>query len=331
MVKRTTVLTGLLGAMALLTAVVLADVLAITVFAITVAYVLYPLRQQLVRRGFPNRIASMLATAVAFATVVVLVAPLLFILYRRRLQLIDILAGIPESIEVSIAGVSYVVDVTPLLGTAEEWIREGAITIAAAAPRLALGLVLFAFVVYGVLYRPGEIRNAVRALVPGEYHDIVVRLHERTRQTLFGIYVLQLTTALATVIIAATVFRILGYEAWLSLAVIAGILQFVPVIGPSILILALAAGAVMAGDVVGAVAVLVVGLLFVSFLPDAVIRPSLAELTGRLSPTLYFVGFVGGILTIGALGVIVGPLAVALLVEVVEIVSGRDESVQAQL
>jgi predicted PurR-regulated permease PerM len=37
--------------------------------------------------------------------------------------------------------------------------------------------------------------------------------------------------------------------------------------------------------------------------------------------TLYFVGFVGGVLTIGPLGFVLGPLAVGLLVETVQLLS----------
>ena len=66
---------------------------------------------------------------------------------------------------------------------------------------------------------------------------------------------------------------------------------------------------------------LVIGLVVVAFVPDAVIRTQLADRTGRISPGLYFVGFVGGILTLGAIGVIVGPLVVSLLLEVIDMLS----------
>jgi predicted PurR-regulated permease PerM len=59
----------------------------------------------------------------------------------------------------------------------------------------------------------------------------------------------------------------------------------------------------------------------VSFVPDAVIRTQLADWTGKISPGLYLVGFVGGILTVGAVGLIVGPLVVSLLLEVVEMLA----------
>jgi len=117
------------------------------------------------------------------------------------------------------------------------------------------------------------------------------------------------------------VFAALGFRSAFSLAVIAGVLQFLPIIGPSIVVIGLAAVEVSAGDLTGAVSVLVLGLVIVGFLPDAVIRTRMATATAGMPGTLYFVGFLGGVLSLGVVGVIAGPLVVALLIESVELVS----------
>ena len=316
----------LLLALAALAAVVLAEVLRTVVFAVTVAYVLYPLRQRLVARGLSRRIACAAATAVAFVGATLLVAPLLYALYRRRSQLIDILEAIPNLVPISVGGFETVVEIAPFAAAAETWVRGVAFAVAGAAPVLVLELVVFTFLVYGILYRPTAVETAVFRVVPPEYHDIPTRLHERTQQTLYSIYVLQAATAAGTFVLAFAVFRLLGYGSPVLLAVIAGILQFIPVVGPSVLVVALGAGDLLVGETVRAVAVLVIGLVVVAFVPDAVIRTRLAGWTGKISPGLYFVGFVGGILTLGAVGVIVGPLVVSLLLEVIDMLSENGAS-----
>ncbi|SDF50708.1 Predicted PurR-regulated permease PerM [Halorubrum xinjiangense] len=319
----------LLLALAALAAVVLAEVLRTVVFAVTVAYVLYPLRQRLVARGLSRRIACAAATAVAFVGATLLVAPLLYALYRRRSQLIDILEAIPDVVPISVGGFETVVEIAPFAAAAETWVRGVAFAVAGAAPVLVLELVVFTFLVYGILYRPTAVETAVFGIVPEEYHDIPSRLHERTRRTLYSIYVLQAATAAGTFVLAFAVFRLLGYGSPVLLAVIAGILQFIPVVGPSVLVVALGAGDFLVGETVRAVAVLVIGLVVVAFVPDAVIRTRLAGWTGKISPGLYFVGFVGGILTVGAVGVIVGPLVVSLLLEVTDMLSEHGASPDA--
>jgi len=295
--NRRRLLATLLVAVAALAAVVLAEVLRTVVFAVTVAYVLYPICQWLVGRGLSRRIACVGTTVIAFVAAAILVVPLLYVLYRRRAELIEILEQIPD-VPISVGGFELVIEMVPYVAAAEV-VRQVALALAAAAPRrLVLELVVFTFLVYGLLYRPGSVEAAVFGVVPAEYHDIPTRLHERTRETLYSIYVLQAATAAGTSVLAFVVFWALGYGSPVLLAVIAGVLQFIPIIGPSVLVVALAVGDLLVEETGRAIAVLVLGLVLVSFVPDAVIRTQLADWTGRISPGLYFVGFVGGILTL---------------------------------
>jgi predicted PurR-regulated permease PerM len=78
-----------------------------------------------------------------------------------------------------------------------------------------------------------------------------------------------------------------------------------------------------AGQFVSAILVLVVGGFFVAWLPDILIRPRLAERAANLSAGVYFIGFVGGLLSMGAIGVIAGPLVVALVVEAATLLSAE--------
>jgi predicted PurR-regulated permease PerM len=88
-----------------------------------------------------------------------------------------------------------------------------------------------------------------------------------------------------------------------------------------VLIAVLAAVDFLAGNVARAALVGVLGAVFVGFAPDAVIRPRLANWAAHLPTSLYFIGFTGGLLTVGPIGFIAGPLAVAVLVEVVSLLA----------
>ena len=286
--NRQLLLGALLAVLLGLAATVLRAVLGTVVFAVTVAYVLYPVRQWFASRT-SDRIASAIATLTTFLAVVLIFAPLAFILYERRDEAISVIQQLPDTVSVSLGEAVYEVETESAVDAATDWISSFALDIAVAAPGLVLQL------------------------------------------TLFAIYILQALTAAATFGIAVVVFWVLGYEAVLTLAAIAGILQFVPIVGPSLLVVAIAANDLVVGLPVRGVAVLVAGLVLISFTPDAIIRTQLAGYAGKLSATLYFVGFVGGILTVGAMGIILGPLVVALLVEVVQLLSERSDTRQQSL
>ena len=319
-------LAGLVAAVALLTAAVLWEVAEVVFFAVTVAYVLYPLRQRLVNRGLSRRVASALVTATAFLAVVVLFAPVVWALVRRRESIVSLLRNLPDSLPIEAAGFTYVVDVASLSEGASESIRAFALDLAANAVFIVLELAMFALVLYGLLLRPAAVGDAVYGIVPPEYHDVIRRLNDRISGTLYALYVIQAATAVLTFPVAFVVFYALGYGDIFVLSVIAAIFQFIPILGPGVLALGLAAGDFLLGSTQRAVAVAVLGPVIIGLLPDLVVRPQLASRQAKLPVSLYFVGFTGGVLTVGIIGVIVGPLAVAVLIETVELLGGDTAS-----
>ena len=319
-------LAGLVAAVALLTAAVLWEVVEVVFFAVTVAYVLYPLRQRLVDRGLSRRVASALVTATAFLAVVVLFAPVVWALVRRRESIVSLLRNLPDSLPVEAAGFTYVVDVASLSEGVTASLRAFALDLAANAIFIVLELAMFALVLYGLLLRPAAVGDAVYGIVPPEYHDVIRRLNDRISGTLYALYVIQAATAVLTFPVAFVVFYALGYGDAFVLSVIAAVFQFIPVLGPGVLALALAAGDFLLGSTQRAVVVAVLGPVVIGLLPDLVVRPQLASRQAKLPVSLYFVGFTGGVLTVGVIGVIVGPLAVAVLVETVELLGGDTTS-----
>jgi len=316
MVRRVTVLAGLLVVLGALSTVILGAVFGTIFFAITVAYVLYPVRERLVHRGFGRRTAAAASTALAFVAVAVVVLPIGIVLYVRRSDLIALLETVPDEITLEAAGMAYTLTPGEVSTQAAAIGESLAISIASSTPALGFKFFLFVLLVYALLVRPGDVTNALLGPIPREYHDIVIALHRRVRSTLYAIYVLQAATAFGTFLIGLVLFWALGYEPAFSLAVVSGILQFVPIIGPSILVLAIAGFEVAVGNTTGAIVVAVLGLVLIGFLPDALIRPQLASLTAKMPGSLYFIGFVGGILSVGVVGIIAGPVVVGLLAEV---------------
>ncbi|WP_158058160.1 AI-2E family transporter [Halorussus halophilus] len=318
---RQRVLTGLFAVLAIVAAAVLFDVLGTVFFAITVAYVLTPLHRWLVERGVSRWMASAVATVVAFVGVLLAFLSAGFLLYRRQTELLALLGDLPESLTFELLGFVYVLDASVVFQFVRANTRDFALAIARLAPVLALKFTLFALLVFALLVRRKQAHRALLGLVPPKYRDIAASFEDRTRETLFAIYVLQAATAAGTFLLALPVFYVLGYEFFVTLALFAGFLQFLPIVGPSFLLAVLAAYRVTVGDVPGALLVVVFGGVLVAWLPDAVIRPRLAQETAHLPGSLYFVGFTGGLLSLGPVGFIAGPLVVALLVEAAELLS----------
>lgn len=321
--RRRYVLSGVVAALAFVAAAVLRDVLATVFFAVTVAAVFAPVYRRLVGRGVPEWWASAVTSALAFLAAVAVFTPLVAVLYRRRDQLLDLFRSLPSAVEVEFLGYSRVIPAGEVRTVVASYLGEIAVDVAAATPVLAIKFALFGFVVFGFLLGSDRAYRAVVGTVPVEYRGVVEALHERARSTLFAIYVLQAATALGTFAVALVLFFALGYSGAVTLAVVAGVLQFLPIVGPSVLLGVLVAYELLAGEVAAAAIVGVAGAVFVGYLPDVVIRSRLARRSANMPSTLYFIGFTGGLLTVGPIGIIAGPLAVALLAEGVDLLSAE--------
>jgi predicted PurR-regulated permease PerM len=315
------VLGGALVIVSLLAAAILASVLGTVFFAITVGYLLSPVRRRLLARGLSRWWASALTTGGAFVATVLATLPIVVVLFLRLETALAALANVPRTVTVELFGFTYTVTFEEALEFLQGLATSIASTAATEVPVLLIKLTLFGFLVFSLLYNEERARTAIIAVVPREYRDVVRSLNRRTRETLFAIYVLQAATALGTFLIALPVFYVLGYGFPFTLATVAAVLQFIPILGPSLVVVSLTGYHVALGQLPQAVAIFVLGGVLIAWLPDVLIRPRLASETAHLPGGLYFVGFVGGLLTLGPVGVIAGPLVVALVLELAGLVS----------
>ncbi|WP_311170251.1 AI-2E family transporter [Halobellus ordinarius] len=313
--NRRYVLGGLFVLAGLLASVLLQSVLGTVFFAVTVAYVLWPPRRELVSRDHSRRVASAGAALGAFLLALFVFVPLVVVVYFRFDSLVALLGLLPDELVFSFFELEYAVTLEAVNEYTIRVIERAARRAATAAPVLVIKITLFVFLVYSLLFYGEDAQRAVIALVPPTYHDAATALNDRARETLFAIYVLQAATALGTFVLALPVFFLLGYEAVIALATVSAVLQFVPIVGPSVLLAGLAAYHVAVGELLRGVLVFLVGGFVIALLPDVLIRPRLARETADIPGSLYFIGFFGGVLTLGPIGVVAGPLAVGLFVE----------------
>ena len=325
-VNRRYVLAGVVVALGVLTGAILLEVLGTILFAITVAYVLVPVQRFLVHRGLSEWLAAVAATLVGFVGALAVFAPIFVTIYYRLDELEELVRGLPTEVPIAVAGETYVVESAQV----QEWllatVSSVAIAFARALPELAIKFALFVILLFALLLKGRAAAQAAVAPVPHAYRDIVFALATRARETLYAIYVLQVATGIATLAIAYPLFWLLGYDAAFTLALIAAILQFVPIIGPSLLILPIVGFEIVAGDLAAAVLVGVLGIGLVAWFPDVYVRPKLARASVGLPGSLYFVGFTGGLFTLGPIGIVIGPLIVAVFVEAVELLADEIET-----
>jgi predicted PurR-regulated permease PerM len=163
-------------------------------------------------------------------------------------------------------------------------------------------------------------------LRPEHLDRLMAAFQETGRGLLVGV---GLTTA--TQGAAATIAYVaLGVpQAWV-LGPITGLASVVPVVGSALIWLPIAAGFVLTGHPVKAALLTVVGVGVISII-DNVLHPMFARMAAlRMPLLLLLVSLLGGVMTLGTWGAVIGPLVVRLAMEALAIIRDDDGDVPTE-
>lgn len=314
--ERRTVLVVLAFVVAAIAAFVLSRVITTILVAIAASYMLLPVHKWTIRHGVPSYWSAILTTLAGVVASLVLLVPFAFVFYVRRAELLDGIEALDTTIPVTVGSDTVVLNLTPIQEIITPNVSGIAVLVAQQASVFTAKFVVYAFVVFALLYYHTRLRSLVFGPVPAMYHDIIDRIHKRIREVLFGHYVLVLVGAIVTYVTGLGVFLLLDYQLPFVLALVGAVLWVLPFISAAPLVFGLAVAHLLEGQLVMFVAIATLGAVFLIALPNLivdVVRFRLGD-PERLSQTLYFVGFVGGGLTVGLVGFIIGPLVLTIIV-----------------
>src|SRR5918993_2251884 len=179
-------------------------------------------------------------------------------------------------------------------------------------------MVLVVFTMF-YMFRDGDgIRHAVYRILPLEriqMHDISVRTKEVIGATIYGVLVISAIQG----VLGAIIFSLLGLPSPLLWGVVMFFLSMIPMAGsflvwvPAAIYLALTGEYAKAGMLVAWGAV-VIGSI------DNFLSPRLVGRRARLHELLIFFSVLGGLQVFGVLGLVLGPVVVAVTLALIEVV-----------
>ncbi len=182
-----------------------------------------------------------------------------------------------------------------------------------------LSLIAFKMFVFFVslfsLLRWGEdLKKTFSRRVPEVLAGYDKRLSEVTVDTLYAIYIVQIAIAFLTFFMALPVFYLLGYGNVIFYSFLAAFCELIPVLGSSVVFILMGTYAFALGDTRGVLILFFLGYLIVSCVPEFYIRPVLVGRRVKIHPVIMFIGIVGGTLTLGLVGFVLGPVIIVLLI-----------------
>lgn len=185
---------------------------------------------------------------------------------------------------------------------------------------------VFFFSLSALLYHGDWLKTQSLPRMPPVVRSYVTSLSEVTADTLYAIYVVQIQMTVLTFFIALPVFYILGYGNILFYSFLAAFCELIPILGSSSTFLLIGAYALALGDTRGVFVAFFLGYLIVSCVPELYVRPVLVGRRVKISAFIMLIGIIGGILTMGLAGFVLGPVMIVLLINTFRIyINARKE------
>lgn len=172
---------------------------------------------------------------------------------------------------------------------------------------------LIMFVTMFFLFRDGpKIMQFVRSSnpLPSRYeNEIVQKFQDISYATFFG----SILTALVQGCAGALLFWALGMGTPLFWGALISLVALAPIVGAFLVWIPVSAYLMLLGHTAKGIIILAIGGLVVSSI-DNILKPMIIQGRTDLHPLLVFLGVLGGIQAFGFLGILLGPLSIAIFV-----------------
>ena len=191
-------------------------------------------------------------------------------------------------------------------------------------PSILINFFVVIFVVYYLLKDGEAMADKFRKILPmKESHkqNVFEKFHEVT----YGVFYGNLSIAVVQGILAGIGFMIFGVQSPILWGFITIIFALIPYIGTAVIWLPAALNLIFIGQlqgdssfVVKGIALIIYGALIISSI-DNILKPKLIGDKARVHPILVLLGVLGGLNMFGFIGLILGPVMLALLMTFVDI------------
>jgi predicted PurR-regulated permease PerM len=316
----------------------------VLMWAAVLVIVFYPIHRRLVERTNRPSLSALLSCALVVLTILV---PVVLV----TLAVINELSGAVQNVQ---AAINYVFDPSsPITGRLLGWVSRfidverlrsgeylaqqlGGISGGLAGRTLGViggligAIVQMFFVVFTMyyLFRDGDrifatIKNSL-PLNEEQSLSIMERTKEVVGASVYGV----LAIAVIQGTLGGLAFWVLGVPSAIVWGVVMTFLSMIPMLGAFLVWVPAAIYLALTGHYVKAVMLVLWGTLVIGMI-DNFLRPKLVGGRTRLHELLIFFAVLGGLHVFGVLGIVLGPVVLALAMSLIEVFRAADASAQA--
>jgi predicted PurR-regulated permease PerM len=303
---------------AVLAVIVIQPFLTYIVLAAILTYTLFPVYHFIQKRTRRPELSSAIAIVIAL---LLMILPTFFLVSELVKQVSGAYTNFQEENLIRLADylsglTGNQLDFRTMLTSSIDQIRRAIVGLApdilGSITEVALGLFIMFFVMFYGFWEGEAFIARMKALMPLDPNlkeSLFYEMRTITQAVLYG----QVMTAVIQGTLGAIGLLIFGVPNWLFWGALMIIMAFLPVLGTPIIWVPAAVGQILDGNTGRGVGLLIFSSILVLNV-DNFIRPRLVSGRTKVHPVLILIGVLGGLKIFGFIGMLVGPLILALLV-----------------
>ncbi|MFH1505656.1 MAG: AI-2E family transporter [archaeon] len=301
-----------------LSIVVIRPFLTYIVLGLVLTAILYPFYKWLCKKVKNKNVA---ASIIVILVLLAIIMPLFYIITSLVQQ-----AGVAyqtygnaETVERFSEFITHIsgqeVDVKEFVNNSMYWLKTNissyAPTVVTSITDIFLGLFVLFFVMFYALKEGNNLYDEIKELIPLK-KKYKVKLFAETKNMVGAVMYGQVITAIIQGGLGGLGFLLFGIPNPVLWGFIMIILSFLPIVGAPIIWIPAGIIQIVNGNYVSGIGILIYGIVVISQI-DNFIRPKLISRKSKLHPAVVLVGVLGGLKVFGFVGLILGPLILAIL------------------
>lgn len=306
----------------ILSFIVIKDIIILIIFSFILAYFISPIYNYFLKYIKNERICSILTL---FSATSIIFIPIVLLTYFLILNLIKILVEYKEYVEnpellnimlnnffekFTNSNILTTINFSEYFTAIVIFIADFAKNFFSSLPKMLFYFLIMLFIVYYILIYSKHLLSKLNEYLPlslKKQNEIIRNIKKNLRVLFRGYFF----TGLLQTMVAVLGYYIFDAPNLLILAGFTLFVSLIPYLGTPLVWVPVSLYMILIGNSVNGIGLLLYGTFLISTI-DNFIRPILMSDKETISPPLVFVGFIGGMLSFGIAGIILGPIIISI-------------------
>ena len=306
----------------ILTIYLIKDMFTLIVCSLILSYFLKPLYEYFFKKTENERIASVLTLTSSILIIFIPIAIMSYFLILNLIKIVLQYSAYLENSEILNAQIAQIVgnftnssvfnniNFSTVFNSLVNFIVEISKNFFSSIPTFLLYLFIILFITYYILIYNKSILKSINQYLPLSLHKQNELLYKvgRNVKVLFKGYFL---TGIIQTLVALFGYVILGAPNIFIITFLTLISSLIPYLGTPLVWVPISIYMIISGSKIAGIVLLLYGILVIN-LVDNFLRPYLISDKDTIPPVLVFLGFIGGMMAFGIIGIILGPLIISI-------------------